>query len=44
MPELPEVETARRGIEPHLRGQRIVRVDLRQTRLRFPVTRGLVDR
>ncbi|GBF30739.1 formamidopyrimidine-DNA glycosylase [bacterium MnTg04] len=43
MPELPEVETARRGIEPHLRGQRIVRVDLRQTRLRFPVTRGLVD-
>ncbi len=43
MPELPEVETARRGIEPHLRGQRIVRVDLRQTRLRFPVTRGLVE-
>ena len=42
MPELPEVETARRGIEPHLRGQRIARVDLRQTRLRFPVTRGLV--
>ncbi|MCZ6560139.1 MAG: bifunctional DNA-formamidopyrimidine glycosylase/DNA-(apurinic or apyrimidinic site) lyase [Gammaproteobacteria bacterium] len=41
MPELPEVETARRGIEPHLRGQRVVRVDLRQTRLRFPVTRGL---
>ncbi len=43
MPELPEVETARRGIAPHLRGQRIVRVDLRQTRLRFPVTRGLAD-
>ena len=43
MPELPEVETARRGIDPHLRGQRIVRVDLRQTRLRFPITRGLAD-
>ncbi len=43
MPELPEVETARRGIAPHLRGQRVVRVDLRQTRLRFPVTRGLAD-
>ncbi len=42
MPELPEVETARRGIEPHLRGQCIARVDLRQTRLRFPVSRGLV--
>ncbi len=43
MPELPEVETTRRGIEPHLRGQRIVGVDLRQTRLRFPVTRGLAN-
>ena len=42
MPELPEVETARRGIDPHLRGQRVVGVDLRQTHLRFPVTRGLV--
>lgn len=38
MPELPEVETTRRGIEPHLRGQRITRVILRETRLRWPIS------
>ncbi|HEY3698095.1 MAG TPA: bifunctional DNA-formamidopyrimidine glycosylase/DNA-(apurinic or apyrimidinic site) lyase [Spongiibacteraceae bacterium] len=37
MPELPEVETTRRGIEPHLRGQRIERVIVRQPRLRWPI-------
>lgn len=37
MPELPEVETARRGIEPHLRGRRIARVSVRQPRLRWRV-------
>ncbi len=38
MPELPEVETTRRGIEPHLLGQRLDRVILRETRLRWPVS------
>ena len=38
MPELPEVETTRRGIEPHLREQRIERVILRETRLRWPIS------
>ncbi len=38
MPELPEVETTRRGIEPHVRGQRITRVILREKRLRWPVS------
>ena len=38
MPELPEVETTRRGIEPHLRGRRIVDVVLREPRLRWPVS------
>jgi formamidopyrimidine-DNA glycosylase len=38
MPELPEVETTRRGIEPHLCGQRIERIFLRETRLRWPVS------
>lgn len=38
MPELPEVETTRRGIEPHLRGRRIERVILRDTRLRWPIS------
>ncbi|MCP4874785.1 MAG: bifunctional DNA-formamidopyrimidine glycosylase/DNA-(apurinic or apyrimidinic site) lyase [Gammaproteobacteria bacterium] len=39
MPELPEVETTRRGIEPHVRGQIIEQVILRETRLRWPVSR-----
>ena len=38
MPELPEVETTRRGIAPHLSGQRIERVILRETRLRWPIS------
>jgi formamidopyrimidine-DNA glycosylase len=38
MPELPEVETTRRGIEPHVRGQNIARVILRETRLRWPIS------
>jgi len=37
MPELPEVETTRRGIEPHLVGQRIVDLVIRQPRLRWPI-------
>ncbi|NKF21214.1 bifunctional DNA-formamidopyrimidine glycosylase/DNA-(apurinic or apyrimidinic site) lyase [Solimonas marina] len=37
MPELPEVETVRRGLEPHLRGRRIARVTVRDPRLRWPV-------
>lgn len=42
MPELPEVETARRGIAPHLVGQRIARVIVRDKRLRWPVPAALV--
>lgn len=37
MPELPEVETTRRGIEPHLLGRRIQRVVLRRDTLRWPI-------
>jgi formamidopyrimidine-DNA glycosylase len=44
MPELPEVETTRRGIEPHLSGQRIKRVIVRQPRLRWPVPADLAER
>ena len=36
MPELPEVETVRRGLEPVLVGQRIVRVEQRRPDLRIP--------
>jgi formamidopyrimidine-DNA glycosylase len=41
MPELPEVETTRRGIEPHLLHRRIVTVRVRERRLRWPVSAAL---
>ncbi|HHH45096.1 MAG TPA: bifunctional DNA-formamidopyrimidine glycosylase/DNA-(apurinic or apyrimidinic site) lyase [Gammaproteobacteria bacterium] len=41
MPELPEVETTRRGIEPHLCGRTIHRLIVRQPRLRWPVATTL---
>jgi len=37
MPELPEVETTRCGIEPHLLGKTIKSIVIRQPRLRWPV-------
>lgn len=37
MPELPEVETVRRGIEPHVASRRITAVRIREPRLRWPV-------
>lgn len=37
MPELPEVETTRRGIEPHISGQQVIRVLVRNRWLRWPV-------
>ncbi|WP_263081660.1 bifunctional DNA-formamidopyrimidine glycosylase/DNA-(apurinic or apyrimidinic site) lyase [Endozoicomonas sp. Mp262] len=37
MPELPEVETTRRGIEPHIKGRTVKEVIVRQHRLRWPV-------
>lgn len=40
MPELPEVETTLRGIAPHLAGQRIERLVVRERRLRLPVPVG----
>jgi len=41
MPELPEVETTRRGLEPHLVGRRIRDVVVRNPNLRWPVPRAL---
>ncbi len=38
MPELPEVETSRRGIEPYLVGQTILYTVVRNARLRWPVS------
>jgi formamidopyrimidine-DNA glycosylase len=41
MPELPEVETSRRGIAPHIEGRKVERVIVRDTRLRWPVPSDL---
>lgn len=41
MPELPEVETTRRGIAPYLTGHRVVRLTIRQPRLRWPIPPAL---
>lgn len=41
MPELPEVETTRRGIEPHLVGEKIIKAVVRQARLRWLVPESL---
>src|SRR5690554_7155955 len=41
MPELPEVETTRRGIAPHLEGRRVTRVVVRDPRLRWPIPEDL---
>ncbi len=41
MPELPEVETTRAGIEPYLVGRRITSVRVREPRLRWPVPDNL---
>ncbi len=38
MPELPEVETSRRGIEPHLVGATVLHAVVRNPRLRWPVS------
>lgn len=37
MPELPEVETTRLGIAPHLVGRKVNRVEVRNAKLRWPV-------
>ncbi len=41
MPELPEVETTRRGIKPHLLGKTVTAVTVHESRLRWPVAANL---
>jgi len=41
LPELPEVETTRRGIAPHITGQTVRRVIVRNASLRWPVPQQL---
>jgi len=44
LPELPEVETVRRGLVPAMEGRRIVRLEARRPDLRFPLPERLADR
>lgn len=41
MPELPEVETTRRGLQPHVEGHRVASVLLRRPDLRWPIPREI---
>ncbi len=43
MPELPEVETTRRGLLPHVAGRRVDHVLLRRPDLRWPIPREVED-
>jgi formamidopyrimidine-DNA glycosylase len=44
MPELPEVETTRRGIAPHVAGRHLTRLAVHDHRLRWPIARTLAAR
>ena len=44
MPELPEVETVRRGLAPVMEGQRIARAEVNRPDLRWPLPDRMADR
>jgi formamidopyrimidine-DNA glycosylase len=44
MPELPEVETVRRGLQPAMEGAKIVRAEARRKDLRFPFQKDFIAR
>lgn len=44
MPELPEVETTRRGVEPWALGQCVLAVEVHESRMRWPVPADLAQR
>ena len=44
MPELPEVETVRRGLEPAMEGQRFTKVEVRRGDLRWPLPKDFARR
>lgn len=44
MPELPEVETVRKGLEPHMVGQVIAHADIRRPDLRWPFPKNMQAR
>src|SRR3982750_4338935 len=44
MPELPEVETVRRGLQPAMEGSKILKAETRRRDLRFPFQKDFVKR
>jgi formamidopyrimidine-DNA glycosylase len=44
MPELPEVETVRRGLAPAMEGARFANVEVRRGDLRWPLPKGFAQR
>jgi formamidopyrimidine-DNA glycosylase len=44
MPELPEVETVRRGLAPAMEGERFAKVEVRRGDLRWPLQKGFARR
>jgi formamidopyrimidine-DNA glycosylase len=44
MPELPEVETVRRGLQPAMEGSKIVKAEARRKDLRFPFQKDFIAR
>ena len=44
MPELPEVETVRRGLQPAMEGARFVEVEARRPNLRWPLPERMAER
>src|ERR1700709_1824602 len=44
MPELPEVETVRRGLQPAMEGSKILRAEARRKDLRFPFQKDFIAR
>ena len=44
MPELPEVETVRRGLEPAMQGARFAKVEVRRGDLRWPLPKDFAKR
>lgn len=44
MPELPEVETVRRGLAPAMEGERFAKVEVRRGDLRWPLPRNFAER
>jgi len=44
MPELPEVETVRRGLAPAMEGARFAKVEVRRGDLRWPLPKGFAEK